>query len=284
MTLPLPDDKSRVGEPLARSPLVPLPARPRSRALRRLIEPRGWVAPHLVNATRWRMLWSVVVEGLLLAACLGADLVFIKTTLDPLIGQDEILSWLVAGALGVLSAVLPLHAGVHARTFRAVGHGWVHAVGLTVTWLLLGVGLFWLRWAAADLNPGDLIADPDAVQRAASGHHVMAVVLATLYLATGAAAAVGGYRLTNPEATALRAARQVLRRIDAALGPAEAAYARLLAAVAARVADLADADSAAETAREIRRAVAEQVQAVARVRIAQHLGDPPATGGALPEP
>ncbi|GAA4535254.1 hypothetical protein [Pseudonocardia xishanensis] len=284
MTRPLPDDEPPAAEPPARSALVPLPTRPRRQSLRRLTEPRGWVAPHLVNAGWQRVLWSVVVEAVVLAMSLGADLVFIKTTLDPLIGQDEILSWLVAVALGVLSAVLPLHAGAHARTFRAVGHGWVQALGLTVTWLLLGAGLFWLRWAAADLNPGDLIADPDAIDRATSAHHVMAVVLATLYLATGAAAAVGGYRLTNPEASALRMARAALRRVEAALGPAEAAYARLLDAVAARTADMTDADPAAETARQLRRAVADHIRAVARVRIAQHLADPSATGGALPQP
>ncbi|WP_298797603.1 hypothetical protein [uncultured Pseudonocardia sp.] len=277
-------------EPPAAPPLngaAALPASPGTRSRARASRPpRGWAAAWLVNVDWFWFVVLLVLDGLVLALVSVADLFFVKSALDPLLGAAETVSWLVAVALAVLGVVAPVQAGRSARVHLATGHDGAIAIALVAVWALLGVGLFVLRWKAGDLTvtvhyEGDTGSADDA---AAQGHHLMAIVLATLHAATGVTAFVSGYHLTNPVAFALRTARWAHTRVQRRLGPAEALFQRVVWNLGARVSDMAEAEQSAATARRVRQAVAAHVQAVARARIAQHLGDPSATGVTGPQP
>lgn len=246
---------------------------------------RGWAAPWMANVDWFWFVVLLVLDGLVLALVSVADLFFVKSALDPLLGEAETISWLVAFALAALGVVAPVQAGRSARVHQATGHDGALALALLVVWALLGVGLFVLRWKAGDLTvtvqyEGDTGSDDTAAQ----AHHLMAIVLATLHVATGVTAFVSGYHLTNPVAFALRTARWAHVRVQRRLGPAEALLQRVVWNLGARVSDMTEAEQAAATARRTRQAVAAHVQAVARARIAQHLGDPSATGVTRPQP
>ncbi|MGY1829071.1 hypothetical protein ACI8AA_01435 [Geodermatophilus sp. SYSU D01180] len=270
-----PDHPAGTRAPLTR--LLALAGRGRRRR-REPARPRGWTAPWLVQVTWPYYLLLTALDGLLIAFVSVADLFFIKTTLDPLIGEAEVFSWIVALALATLSVLAPLQAGRFTRKYRATGHHRTSAIALTAVWAALGAGLFVLRWIAGDLTT-TVIYEGTPTGGGDTAHHLMALVLATLHLATGATAFVSGYHFTNPEAFGLRTARFRQRRVERLLATAESRFTRLASALGARVADMSEAAQAAETAKRARRAVADHVVAMARLRIAQHLGDPSCTGG-----
>lgn len=244
---------------------------------------RGWTARWMVNVTWPWFLVLTALDGLLLAVVSVADLFFVKGTLDPLIGEAEFFSWAVATTVAVLSVVAAVQAGRYSRKYRATGDDRGVAIGLLVAWTALGLGLFVMRWIAGDLT-ADVVFEGGTATDDDTTHHLMALVLASVHLATGATAFLSGYALTNAEGFALRTARRMHRRVLRLLPEAEATYTRLATNLGARVTEMSEAAQAAETAKAVRRAVAAHVQAVARVRIAQHLGSPPATGVARPRP
>lgn len=283
---PMPDDERG---PAERPTLTPVPAgndtdrRATDRAAPRNGGSRGWTARWMVNVTWPWFVGLAALDGLLLALISVADLFFVKGTLDPLIGQAEFFSWAVATTVALLSVVAAVQAGRYTRKYRATGHDRGVALGLLVAWAALGVGLFVMRWIAGDLTT-HVVFDGGTATNESATHHLMALVLATVHLATGATAFLSGYALTNPEGFALRTARQMHRKVLRLLPETEATYTRLATNLGARLSEMAEAREAAETAKAVRRAVAAHVQAVARARIAQHLGSPEGTGVARSRP
>lgn len=264
--------------PEGRPPLVPLPP-PAAGATERRPSP-GWKAQGLVDVSWPWFLGGVAVAVLVQAAESGVDLLLIKSAFDPVIGANEGWSWLAAAAITLGSVVLAVEAGRLQRKHRADGSvsaAWPR--GLLLVWAVVGAGLFLFRWRAADLDVPQVVFEGGASPpENTSGHLLLAVVLATFHLLAGATAFAQGYFLTNPEAFALRTARWRHRSVPARLAEAEAVTTRLAHNLGTRLTALAEADQAAETAKETRRAVAAHVQACVRVRIAQHLGQPSATG------
>lgn len=242
--------------------------------------PLGWKARALVSVTWPWFVLGLLADGLILLAGAAGDLAFIKSALDPLLGQSELLSWGVSIGLSLVSLAAAVHVGRGYRKYRATGEEGVLPVAVAVGWSVLGLALFVLRIAGdATVVPGfegAVAADDD--------HVLMAVVLLGMHVALGILAAVSGYAFTNPEAYALRNARWAHAGLLKRLPGAEAVFTRMATNLGARVAEMSEAEQAAETAKAVRRAVAAHVQAVARVRIAEHLGSPEDTGGTRPHP
>lgn len=296
-TLSLPDDAVpdrddvaplRALPPVPAAAPLPLPtetpanAKPRRGLFARRAPrpPQGWGARWLVGIS-WPWFIAIVLgAGLLLAVVSAADTVLVKSAFDPLIGELEVFSWMVAVATAVLAALAALEAGRLMRKHRASGEITVAGPVATIAgWALVGLGLFVLRWKGAGLTAPQVVFEGSSpAADDGSGHLMMAMVLATLHLVTGATAFAQGFVLTNPEAFALRTARWAHRNLPAQLAEAEALTTRLAHNLGTRLQVIAEAEQAAETARQTRRAVAAHVRAATRLRVAQHLGRPEDTG------
>lgn len=211
---------------------------------------------------------------------LAGDLPLITTTFNRVVRDNPAISWGLGIALTLASVMLALTAGVYARKSSSARANAAVTSLLTLGWLLLGIGLFTLRWNAAQFAPAVVAYEgaADTAVAEAAKEQLLAVVLATVYVATGILAAIDGYKNTNPAAAAMRAARAKRDKILPHLQSQEARVARLsenLAVATREYTKLPDERTIALKARE---ALAAELKAYARVLMAIHLGDPSATG------
>ena len=247
--------------------------------------PSRWAAPEKADESVSSYRLSRFLDFLVIAVItLAGDLPLITTTFNRVVRDNPAISWGLGIALTLASVMLALTAGVYARKSvtlpsSARANAAVTSL-LTLGWLLLGIGLFTLRWNAAQFAPAVVAYEgaADTAVAEAAKEQLLAVVLATVYVATGVLAAIDGYKNTNPAAAAMRAARAKRDKILPHLQSQEARVARLsenLAVATREYTKLPDERAIALKARE---ALAAELKAYARVLMAIHLGDPAATG------
>lgn len=244
-----------------------------------------WADPHLVNQTRAERRREQAGAFLLLALITAADLVLIKATLDHALRLPEQWSWLTAVGLTATAVTLAFQSGVQTRIAEATGRTPARTAILVVlglAWLLVGIGMFWLRWNAATFTQA--AADYEATGAAGGvtdgdqSHKLLAVVLATVYAATGALAWLDGHKLTNRAATAMHRAARRLEKINPQVADKTARVTRLAENLTIHTHDLDTIEAHRLNARRARHALVGELKEHARVQIALNLGDPEATG------
>ena len=246
---------------------------------------RDWADETRVNETPRGRLLSMVADLLLLAAVTGVDLILIKSTLDHALRLPEAYSWAAAAGLTIASATLAFRCGSQTQIAQATGQSTAGTIAITtlaLAWLAVGVGLFWLRWNAAGFTPAaaqyDAAGTTSTADRQDATEKLLAVVLATIYLATGALAWLDGHKLTNHAATALRRTRRQLTRVNRLVAEKTARVTRLAENRTIHQHDLNSIETHRATARAARRGLAVELKEHARLQIALNLGDPEATG------
>ena len=247
---------------------------------------RGWADPHLASQTPSQRRREQASAFFLLALITAADLVLIKGTLDHVLRLAEQWSWLTAVGLTVTAVALAFSAGVQARIVQATGRTPTRSMliaALALAWLTVGVGLFWLRWNANSFTTAAATYDTGGAPVADSGnddqsHQFLAVVLATVYIATGVLAWLDGHKLTNRAATALHRTRHRLDMINPLVADKTARATRLAENRTIHAHDLATIEIHRQNAHAARQALADELKDHARVQIALNLGDPEATG------
>jgi hypothetical protein len=231
---------------------------------------------------------SVLGQWAVLVVITSADLVLIKATFDRILRQAPSLSWTLGVALTLASVALAFSSGANVKKVRS---GWAsrdHAVIAAVqvvAFAALGAGILYLRWRAADFAPPQ-VAFEGANSPASTlpdTEKVLAMILATIYLATGVLAFTDGFKLTNPVAKAMRAARRSVETLMPKLADMEGRVAHLRENSAIHEHDLATIDEARGIALASRRALARELKELSRVQIALALGNPPATGLVRPD-
>lgn len=248
--------------------------------------PNGWKQEDLADEDDGGHRWRLVGAFAVLAVITTADLVLIKGTFNRVLREAEALSWTLGAALTLAAVAASYSAGVLTRKVVAAPRTsraqTLLAVALVGGWAALGAGMFILRWRAAEFAPQQIVFEGASASVAAGledvKEKVLAIVLASVYLATGILAFVDGYKLTNPAAKAMRAARRAIRSLRPRLVAQEGLVARLVENLAIHRHDLTTIDTARDTALASRTALAAELKQHARVQIALHLGNPAATG------
>jgi len=229
---------------------------------------------------------SVCLTFLILALVTTADLFLIKGTFDRVLVQDERVSWALGAALTLISVTLAFKAGVSIRHAMSTPKGsrahTILTVALVTGWVAIGMGFFWLRWNAATFAPAASSFENASPTSAAglneSTDRTFAIVMATVYLATGVLALADGFKLTNPVASSMRAVRRSIKMLTAEVCAKEGRVGHLRENLAIHMHTLDTIDDDRDTALAGRRALAEELKNLARVQIAMHLGSPAATG------
>lgn len=218
------------------------------------------------SKTPWTHLLSTVMWVVIVVAGSIVDAILILPALDRTIRVDREFSVIFSFIIALVAATLAWSAGA---TFWKAMHSRVEKVaawGLLGMWALLGVALFGLRLIAASTH------------QSAVPEWAMAIVLLLIYIAVGAGALHAGYSLNNP---ALRAYVAAQRRLERARPKLESAEVELVGSLAALTICVyrqrAVTDERIAALRETHD-VADQLRALARVLVAQHLGDPAETG------
>ncbi len=239
----------------------------------------AWAARHLLSSTA-RSYWvSMGLRILMLIAFSCADLIFIKGTLDLILDQQEAVSWTVAIVLTIGSVAIMVKAGYLYRKAQDDGHGRGWILVLVAGWALLGVALVVMRFNGAEWTSSAIAVEGQvgAVDETAK-HQGIALLLGLIYISAGVFAYFEGMHDINPTAIEYMSLRpRVARLIDdiTAQRGIVARAAEDLERAKGNLAALPDARAAAEGALRYR---AEELMALARVRIANALGDPAATG------
>lgn len=242
---------------------------------------KGWTAPHLADQSDRGYRRSATITLVILTVVAAGDLVLIKSTFDRVMGQYEIFSWILAIGLTVAAISAMYSAGAETKTATAAGRtrtSSLKSTSLVVAWVLLGVGLLWLRWNS-QLFMGQTTYEGDS--GAGTGQdleHYLAIVLLMIYIATGVLAWVDGYKLTNGAAAAMRETRRQYRSTAADLAVKEGRVARLIENLAIHRYELAAIDRERDLALRARDDLAAELKEHARVQLAMQLADPAATG------
>nr|NLI49204.1 hypothetical protein [Propionibacterium sp.] len=216
---------------------------------------RGEAGPYFPLVAFAALLVGVVV--------MSADVLLGKSLLDKLVNGEEWQSYLIAGAFALASALGAIGAGSALRHRRRVWAGLFLAF-----WAIVGVALAVLRRFTYEI-----MDDPDSANR----DLVVALVMLGVYLLAGLDVIYQSTKLSDQRYFALwrsgrqwRAAERRLAKLEPELERTDETLARL-----ARDKDRLEAEVAEENGRLD--ALARELRAKARLRIAYHLGDPAAT-------
>ncbi len=215
----------------------------------------------------WR--WNFALAQLVVVAGAGADAFLIQPSLDRVLGAASGYSLAFAAIIAVLSAVLAYDAGAVARAEEANWTGWLRA--LIVAWVALGVGMFILRMVAA---PQEIAALKSTWTREIGS----AAMLLLVYGAVGVGAAIAGWRFGNPALKTLMRARVALARLGKQLESLEPEYVTKWRALGTSAHTLKDVNQVEQDAiTEVRHVIAD-LRTYAKLRIAEKLANPAATG------
>lgn len=246
--------------------------------------PSGWAAPDLVDEEAGRHGWETFFAIALLVFISASDLIFIRSTFNVVLRDSPILSWILGASLTAAAVGLAFAAGALARKAYAATQGSradaLLATVLVVGWFLLGAAMFVLRWRAASYATTPVTYEKAAATSGLETHkeQLLAIILAGIYLATGALTFADAWKLTNPAAKTFRRVTTALARLRPLLAAQLGRVAHLRENLAVHEHQLSEIEARKANALASRRALADELKAHARVRIAVHLGDPAATG------
>ncbi|GGB81421.1 hypothetical protein N798_00215 [Knoellia flava TL1] len=212
------------------------------------------------------------------------DAILIKTVWNVVLKDNEIISWTMAILTALGASALAWTAGRFAAVGLTDRHR-THVVGAALaalTWAGLGAALFLLRWNAGALT-GTTIrtegASTAAADSATAIHHLLALCLIALYALPGVLATLHGWEAGNPVAARQRQAHTTLTRLTGELRHAEARLHELSALTTQHHNSKARVDDEAGLAHDQADALAAELKAYTRIRIAHALADPTGVPG-----
>lgn len=217
---------------------------------------------------------KVGVISTALAVATLADVFLAIPAFNGVLGESEILSFFCAVAFVVIAVGSALTGG---REWRHGNRAASYAAAAAV--LLLIAGLMVLRITAAGINSSSVAFEGAiATEDGALTEVPIAVVFATLMLATSILAALDGYHLTVPKKVkALRALSSAERAAAGEIVRKEAEQTRLIEDLGAAEGKVERIDEELDIALRSNQALARELQELARTEIARHLGSPTAT-------
>lgn len=225
------------------------------------------------------------VRGLfVLAFVLGAvDAILIKTVWNVILADNELISWAMAIITAFGATLLAWTAG----RWCAIGlidHHRGHLVGAAlaaIVWIVIGAAVSWLRWQTGALTSTTInVEGATTTSTAQTLHHILAIALIALYLMPGITAALHGYETGNPIAARQRATHTQLQRLRAEVRHLEARAHEQDHLLTQHYNTKAGIDTEAALAKQQANALAEELKAYARVRIAEAIGEPTAVPSA----
>ncbi|MBL8931164.1 MAG: hypothetical protein JNL54_13665 [Kineosporiaceae bacterium] len=212
----------------------------------------------------------------------SGDLALIKSTLDHVLRLAERYSWVVAISLATLSVALMLTAGVESRLAgdpsRPRPGGLTIGRALVGVWLLLGLALLVMRWNSGMFSRIDPSFEGATESVKATPDHLMALLLLAVHAATGALAWTDGWRMTNPVAAVARLLHRRERKLLDALPALLGRVARIQEQTVLHRRQVAAIEQERDEALAANTYLFHELQSEARVRIAELLGNPAATG------
>jgi len=235
-------------------------------------------APHIISTSIERFLGLLGVRLALLALFAFADVVFIKKSVDVVLQESEGISWFVAIIMTCLSVYTMLKSGYFYRTAAGTQTArWT--LVLVAGWLLLGIALVLIRLnASAWTTTRVAVAGMPETMDGAAADQGKAFLLGLIYLSSGVLAWFEGKVIFNPVAQAFLTVKRQRDRVSTSITAQEGLVNRNaedLERARGNLAGLAEARSAVVSGLT---ALAYELMAESRVRIANHLGDPGATG------
>lgn len=253
---------------------LPLPA-PMARA--------PWHAPHLL-AGRSRA--GLMIGGILIAVGALADMIAFKTTLDLLLREPEILSWVMAGGATALALVSAARLGIALaiRRHHDTLYNSFAVAAAAAVWLGLGTAMFLVRWQ--DSGASGPVFGSAPVQ---NHEHTLlvAVFFSAVYLISGACTLIEAERLHNPDYSAYRRLRARHSAQVARTAEADATVDRARSAVSQHSGELDREDHRRIAAITARQALGAEAANYARLLMAAMMRDPAKTGitetGPVPE-
>ena len=233
-----------------------------------------WRDPHQLAG---RSMIADVVLGLLIVIGALADTVAFKTTLDILLRQSEVLSWVMAAGATCLALVTAARLGIAIAIRRRDDSRYASltiAVA-AVPWLGLGLAMFITRLMdVGSAGP----AFGAVVSQSTQPTTLIAIFFGAVYLISGACTMVEAARLHNPEAALYRQLGKRLDRQVARTAAAEASMVRAQEAVQLHDSELEREEARRHAAVVARRALGAEAASHARIRMAALLSDPSKTG------
>lgn len=205
-----------------------------------------------------------------------ADVVLAVPAFNGVLRESPVLSYICSIGFVVISIGAAINIG---RALRRGARPMFYAA--TVAVLLIISGLLVLRVTAANVNASTATFEGStATQDSALAELPIAIVFALLMLATTILAAVEGYLLTpSAQVTSFRVLSAEARHLDAEIAFKEAEKLRLVEngeMAEERIERLGDDLQQALAGLE---AFARELQELARVEVARHVGNPVATSG-----
>lgn len=220
-----------------------------------------------------------------LALILGmADVILIKSTYNAILDELAWMSWVLALVTAIGATALAWSAGSYAA-IALVHRNHSHAILASATgaaWALLGAGLFWLRWNAAELGQTEVLVEGQSTAGDAAAtqtHHVLAVVLITLYVMPGLLAFAHAFDLANPIAALQRATHARVTTLQTQLPHDEARATELTHLLERHHTELDHVPTNAQTAKNAAHDLATELKAYAAAETARQIGDPTAVPG-----
>lgn len=233
----------------------------------------GWRDPHMLAGLS---LAAVLGLGLLILIGALADCVAFKTTLDILLRQSQILSWVMAVGATCLALVAAARLGVAIAVRRREdtrSASFTVAVA-AIAWLGLGLAMFITR----ALDSGSTAPAFGAAAPQTSQHSTLiAIFFLAIYLASGTAMMTEAKRLYNPEAALVRRLGKHFGKQVTSTAKAEAMAVRAQEAVNLHDREMAREYIRYHAALTARQALAGEAASLARVRMAGQLKNPSMT-------
>lgn len=220
-----------------------------------------------------------------LALILGAvDAILIKTVWNVILQDNEAISWAMAIVTAFGATLLAWTAGAWSAVGsidRHRGH-LLGAAAAAIVWVAVGAAMFWLRWETGTLTATGVNTEGATADNATTTHHILAIALIALYLMPGVLAALHGYETGNPVAARQRASHAQLQLLEAELRHLEARTHEMDLLLAQHHATKNSIDDDAKRATAQANALADELKAYARLRIAQALATPSGVESAPP--
>jgi hypothetical protein len=255
---------------------------PEPTAERRPARPR--YSPGRVDESKRSFERRRALRMLLVAVLALTDVMLIKSTWDVVLLLDAWISWATAVLTALAGACLMWSAGHQAALRRAYGARRAAVGVLVLAWLLVGTGLWFLRWSSGDLTTPTLDVEGGAgTGTGPDVHHVLALALLALYVAPGLLAFRDAADLGNPIAAHQRLSHassdELSRRLEMLEG--EVVQSNQLLARAGDEFQLIDVRAA--HSKEAHQALAAELKAHARAEILRWIADPAAGGITAPD-
>ncbi len=219
---------------------------------------------------------EILVAGALILAGALTDTVAFKSTLNLLLRQSEVLSWIMAAGATSMALVAAAGLGISLAVRRRSETD--HGGGVTLTaavWLLLGAAMYLVRCFVSSGSP---FAFGNSSFSTVQHPALVALFFAAIYLISGVCTIYEAERLYNPEYFAYRRLGKQLRKQARITASAVAEVDRARSALDHHAGELDREDHRRKVAIAERQSLGTEAANYARYLMATMLADPAKTG------